>query len=47
VEDHVADTRFNVMWHRHTAQWWPLHPCLPLDQALHLIETDMRLQPIA
>jgi hypothetical protein len=45
VEEAVTDTRFDVMWHRHTGQWWPLHRSVPLAEALHLIETDPVLRP--
>jgi hypothetical protein len=47
--DHVAEsfvrTRFDVMWHRHTGQWWRLHSSVTLEEALRLIETEPHLQP--
>lgn len=47
--DHVAEclteTRFDVMWHRHTGQWWRLHASVTLDEALRLIEAEPLLQP--
>jgi hypothetical protein len=45
VEDNSADIRFDVMWHRHTGQWWRLHSSVTLDEALRLIETTPPLQP--
>ena len=46
VEEHLAETRFDVMWHRHTGQWWRLHSAVTLDEALRLIETEPLLQPV-
>jgi hypothetical protein len=46
--DHVPEgpgTRFDVMWHRHTGQWWRPHSSVTLEEALHLIETDGVLRP--
>jgi hypothetical protein len=40
-----AETRFDVLWRRHTGQWWPLYPALTLEEALHAIETDTVLRP--
>lgn len=45
VEECLAGTRFDVMWHRHTGQWWRLHSSVTLEDALHLIETEPLLQP--
>jgi hypothetical protein len=45
VEECVDQTRFDVMWHRHTGQWWRLHASLTLEEALRLIETDPVLGP--
>lgn len=45
VEDHIAERRFDVMWHRHTGQWFRLHASVTLERALHLIETDGLLHP--
>ena len=42
VEENLQETRFNVMWHRHTGQWWPLHLGVTLDEALSHVE---RMQP--
>jgi hypothetical protein len=46
VEEHIGETRFDVMWHRHTGQWWQLHSAVTLEEALRLIETKPMLQPI-
>ena len=45
VEEHLAETRFDVMWHRHTGQWWRLHASVTFEKALQLIETESLLQP--
>lgn len=45
VEEHLAETRFDLMWHRHTGAWWRLHATVTLDEALRLIAADSRLQP--
>ena len=45
VEERIAETRFDVMWHRHTGQWLRLHSAVPLEQALSLIETEPALWP--
>lgn len=46
VEECLAGTRFDVMWHRHTGQWWCLHSSVTLEEALRLIETEELLQPL-
>ena len=45
VETCLTEIRFDVMWHRHTGQWWRLHSSVSLEEALHLIETERLLQP--
>ncbi|MDP1751495.1 MAG: hypothetical protein Q8L22_18760 [Reyranella sp.] len=40
VEERLDELCFDVMWHRHTGQWWRLHAAVPLDEALRLVETD-------
>lgn len=40
-----AEHRFDVMWHRHTGQWWPIYTSVTLEEALHAIETDGVLRP--
>ncbi len=44
--EHMAEVRFDVMWRRHTGQWWRLYSAVSLDEALRSIETDMFLQPL-
>lgn len=39
------ETRFNVMWRRHTGQWWPIYFSLALEEALVAIGTDGVLRP--
>jgi len=46
VEEHLAETRFDVMWRRHTEQWFRLHAAVTLDEGLQLISTDELLQPL-
>ena len=45
LEEHRAETRFDLMWHRHTGAWFRLHANVALDEALRLIAADSRLQP--
>lgn len=45
VEECLKEIRFDVMWHRHTGQWFRLHAAVTLEEALRLIETDGLLQP--
>jgi hypothetical protein len=45
LEECVTETRFDVMWHRHTGQWWPVHRSVTLEEALRLIEAERHLQP--
>jgi len=44
-EECLTETRFHIMWHRHTGQWYPYHASATLDEALRMIETDPILQP--
>jgi hypothetical protein len=46
LEEGLAETRFDVMWHRHNGEWRRLHSSVTLDQALRLIETEPLLQPV-
>ncbi|HKJ61793.1 MAG TPA: hypothetical protein VKA94_07315 [Hyphomicrobiales bacterium] len=46
VEQRLAETCFDVMWHRHTGQWFRLHASVTLEEALHLMETDGLLHPV-
>jgi hypothetical protein len=45
VEEHLLETRFDVMWHRHTGQWYRLYASATLEEALRSIETDGFLHP--
>lgn len=45
LEDCLTETRFNVMWHRHTGAWFRLYSSVTLGEALLLVETDGLLQP--
>lgn len=45
LEERIAERRFDVMWHRHTGQWFRLHAAVTLEEALRLIATDELLQP--
>jgi len=45
VEECLSETRFDVMWHRHTGQWWRVHSSVTLEEALNLIDTEPLLQP--
>jgi len=46
LEECFTEVRFDVMWHRHTGQWFRLHSSVTLEEALHLIETDGHLYPL-
>jgi hypothetical protein len=46
IEESAEEHRFNVMWHRHTGQWWCLHGNVSLAQALRLIESDRLLHTV-
>ncbi len=45
VEEELAENRFDVMWHKHTGQWWRLHSSVTLEKALSLIESEGLLHP--
>ena len=45
LEECLAETRFDVMWHRHTGQWFRLFPSVTLDEALRLVENEGLLHP--
>jgi len=45
VEECLTETRFDVMWRRHTGQWWRLHASVRLEEALQLLRTESLLQP--
>lgn len=46
LEACLTETRFDLMWHRHTGQWFRLFSSVTLDEALRLIETEGLLQPV-
>jgi hypothetical protein len=45
VEECLTETRFDVMWRRHTGQWWRPHASVSLEEALQLLTTESLLQP--
>jgi len=45
VEECVTETRFDIMWHRHTGRWFRLFSSVALGQALRLIEEEGLLHP--
>jgi hypothetical protein len=45
AEESGADVHFDVMWLRHTGQWWRLYSAVTLEEALRLIEDVELLQP--
>lgn len=46
-EDCLTETRFDVMWRRHTGRWFLLHAALTLEEALERVRTDELLRPIS
>ena len=46
VEECVSETRFDVMWRRHTGHWLLLHRSVPLEEALGLIQSEELLWPL-
>jgi hypothetical protein len=44
-EEHFAESRFDVLFHRHTGRWVLLFPSVTLAEALHEIETEQLLWP--
>ena len=45
VQEHPVEVRFDVMWRRHTGQWWLLYSSVRLEDALQLMGTESLLQP--
>jgi len=45
LEECLAETRFEVLWRRHTGQWWRSQASVTLEEALRLIEIEPLLQP--
>ena len=46
VEEGLTETRFDVMWRRHTNQCFRLHTAVTLDEALDLVSTEALLWPL-
>jgi hypothetical protein len=44
-EECLTETRFHIMWHRHTGQWFCLQRSVTVDEALRLIETKPLMRP--
>jgi hypothetical protein len=44
--DYIAPDCFDVMWHRHTGQWWRLYHSVSLTEALRHIEQNGHLHPL-
>ena len=40
LEDNFEETRFDVMWMRHTGRWWLLYHSVSLEEALNHIAND-------
>ena len=45
LQESISDTRFAVMWHSHTGQWWRVRAAISFAEALNAIETDPVLHP--
>jgi hypothetical protein len=43
--DWIAPDRFDVMWHRHTGQWWRVHQNLSLNEAFDAMTSNGVLYP--
>ena len=46
VEEGLAEAQFDLMWRRHTGQWWRLYASVTLEEAFQLLKTEPLLQPI-
>ncbi len=44
--DYLGLGRFDVMWHRHTGQWFRLYRSISLNEALRCVEEDGHLHPV-
>ena len=44
--DWIRRDRFDVLWHRHTGQWFCVHQGLSLKAAFNAIETSEFLHPV-
>jgi len=45
VEECFDEVRFDVMWRRHTGQYWPVARSIPFAEALKMIESEPFLRP--
>ena len=45
LEELLTETRFDLLWRRHTGQWWRSRASVTLEEGLRLIETEPHLQP--
>ena len=43
---YAGDRNFNLAYMRHTEQWWELFTNVPLEEALHTIETTPHFHPV-
>jgi hypothetical protein len=46
IENTLDDMKFNLMWHRHTGQWFRRHASVTFEEALQLMENDGLLRPV-
>jgi hypothetical protein len=46
MEEYWSEARFDVMWLRHTGEWWRLHPTVTLGEALQHVESDPLPRPV-
>jgi hypothetical protein len=46
LEECITETRFDVMWHRHTGQWVRVFASVTLQEALRLMESEELLWPV-
>ncbi|MGA7809402.1 hypothetical protein [Bradyrhizobium sp.] len=42
----IGRDRFDIQWHRHTGEWFPLHRGLTLAEAMQTLKTDRILHPV-
>src|SRR5258708_20897258 len=43
--DWVSRNPFDLQWHRHTGEWFCLHPGLPLPEAIDALRSDGLFHP--
>ena len=44
--DWISRDRFDIQWHRHTGEWFPLHRGLTLVKAIDTLTTNGILHPV-